>query len=212
MRLLGHNWVLMKVSFLEWRTQALATKTASLEAQVEALHQGAERDHVSIWRMRRHELDEVARRELSMTAGQLRNETVTTLRERIRAARAAAWDMEDPLASAPPGLMRMRVDEVAHQCQLRGLETFIGDRRMTKAQMIIALKEFVTAQAAAIRIPPVFPEEPREIPMSNGATNRGTASSAAAATDPRVPMQGITEQRKREAGHQADDRERATRC
>ena len=60
MRLFGPNWVLMKVSFLEWRTQALATKTASLEAQVAALHQGAERDHVSIWRMRRHELDEVA--------------------------------------------------------------------------------------------------------------------------------------------------------
>ena len=163
MRLLGHNWVLVKMSFLEWRTRALETKTVSLEAQVAALHQGGERDHVSIWRMRRHELDEVARRELSMTAGQLRNETVLTLRERIRHARAVAWDMNDPLTSAPPGLMRMRVEEVARQCHMRGIDTYEGERRLTKAQMIITLKEFVTAQAAAPRLP-LFQEAVGESP------------------------------------------------
>ena len=75
----------------------------------------------------------------------------------------------------------------------------------------IFLKDFVMEQAAAPRVLPLVQEEPRQIPMSNGTTNRGTASSAAAVTDPRVPMQGITEERKREAGYPADDQDRATR-
>ena len=143
--------------FLAWRIQVLEMSNEALKTECSRLEKDATRRLESIWTMRRVELEEVARRELGMTEGILKRETVVTLREKLRAARAAATDKEDPMMRVPPGLDRMRADLLAEECKRRGLDPQDTSRKSnlkTRPQMIVMIRDDVTARITQSEAPP----------------------------------------------------------
>ena len=106
----------------------------------------------SIWRMKKDELVEVARRELGLTQAQAQGETVLVLRERIRSHRVENQQQQmmstNPDAHLPKGLQRMTHPELAQECTRRGIETPSGSSnraQATRAQMIILIQDHIKA-------------------------------------------------------------------
>ena len=94
--------------------EAERTETARLSLK-------AGKKATSIWDMNKAELVELARVELNMTVAKANAETVTTLREKIRARRAITTVLDDPLATLPVGLSKMKKEELIQEAEQRGL-------------------------------------------------------------------------------------------
>ena len=129
--------------------------TVLLEAartEVSRLQEKLGRQAESIWRMKKDELVEVARRELGLSQAQAQAETVLVLRERIRSHRAEVRYQQvlstNPDAQLPKGLQRMTHAELVQECSRRGIEIPAGSSnraQATGAQMIILIQDHVKA-------------------------------------------------------------------
>jgi len=91
--------------------------------------------------MKKDELIEVARRELGMGPSRAQSETVTTLREKIRARREMVKVSEDPLSTLPKGLDKMDKAHLEEQVRFRDLTAI--PEKATRAQLIIAIRDDV---------------------------------------------------------------------
>ena len=128
------EWDWLRIMFLQWVSLTFQAKIQKLEDTFLPPPDEEMRPR-SIWEMRKPELEQVAQRELGFTAGRMQGETVRSLRDKIRFARRTAWERLHPEARLPVGLTRMRVQEVAEECMRRGIPTYEGYQRLTKAQM-----------------------------------------------------------------------------
>ena len=72
--------------FTQWRLVAVLTDLESLRTDNKRLIEKLGKQSASIWTMKKAELVEIARQELGMTRAKAEQETVVSLRERIRAA------------------------------------------------------------------------------------------------------------------------------
>ena len=138
--------LLVRLSFASWRMIVQATPAAALRTENERLSQLMGKQKDSIWVMNKEGLIEVAIRELGLTRVQAGKETVVTLRERIRRARAQNTADADPLKKIPPGLDRMKVDQLTAECTKRLLSTAT---LKTRPQMILAIREDVANRLQA---------------------------------------------------------------
>ena len=102
--------------------------------------------------MTKDELVEVARRELDMSSQRAQKETVVTLRERIRQARARAapeQEDEDPLTKIPKGLERMSLSDLSEECAKRNISIPMTDKKgPTRANLIVLIRDDVEERAA----------------------------------------------------------------
>ena len=137
---------------MAWRNQTLATLKEAWQSEALRLREMLGKRSDSIWHMNRAELARKAQQELGMSASQISRETVTTLREKLRRARAQAKEEADPMLQIPKGLERMNVDTLIEQCILRGLDIapLPGTKgaRKTRPQMIVAIREDVEVRIA----------------------------------------------------------------
>ena len=72
-------------------------------------------------RMRKHELVELARKELGLTATYANECTVKILREMIKQGRKANEEIEDPMKKLPKGFSTMRKTKLIAEAKNRGL-------------------------------------------------------------------------------------------
>ena len=142
-------WVrslLVRLVFASWRMVKALTTNQALTAENERLSKAATPTE-SIWRMRKEELVEVAIAELGVTRTQANAETVIVLRERIRRSRKEQAAEADPLQAVPPGLERMRVEDLVKECTNRQISVAAlpGEKgpRMARPQMMIAIRDDV---------------------------------------------------------------------
>ena len=138
--------LLVRLTFVTWKMIVQATLAEALGTEVRCLKQLLGKGKESIWVMNKEGLIEVAIRELNMTRVQAGAETVLTLRERIRKARALNIVEADPLRKIPPGLDRMKADQLATECTKRLLSTAT---LKTRPQMILAIREDVANRQQA---------------------------------------------------------------
>ena len=90
--------------------------------------------------MTRSQLEDVAYRELGFSLAQMREETVASLRERIRAQRKVTETALDPYAKKPVGLTKMKKEDLVLECQLRNI-AFTGTE--TNLQMQVKIMDDV---------------------------------------------------------------------
>ena len=104
----------------------------------------------SIWSMNKAELVEVAVKELSMPYQQAMAETVITLRERIRRARAGEKAMKDPMAQVPVKLDRMLHADLVKECEGRDISTVdpLSSKTKTRPQMIVDIRDDVSRRSS----------------------------------------------------------------
>ena len=142
----------LRILFMAWRSLTLATLKEAWQSEALRLREMLGKRSDSIWHMNRAELVRKAQQELGMSATQCRRETVTTLREKLRRARAQVEEETDPLLQVPKGLERMNADTLVEQCILRGLDVtpLPGTKgiRKTRPQMIVAIREDVEVRLA----------------------------------------------------------------
>jgi DNA-binding XRE family transcriptional regulator len=144
--------------FQAWRIVAVATLLEALRAEHGKLQEKLGKQAESIWRMKKEELVEVARRELGLTQAQAASETVLVLRERIRAHRQQIKLSElmttNPDTVVPKGLQRMTHAELVQEAVRRGLEMPASETNrpaMTRAQLIIWIQDHVKATQEMIQ-------------------------------------------------------------
>ena len=117
-----------------------------LEQTRAALTAAASAPVTSIWKMKKEDLLEVACRELGLEPHQLEKVTVLEIREKIRQHRVENKAVLDPRLQVPKGLSKMTVAELSQECEARNIELEAipsGSRGPNRAQMIIAIKEWV---------------------------------------------------------------------
>ena len=139
--------------FIAWRDVTIRTLREAFQAEIERLTELAGRQKESVWLMRKEQLVQVARVELDMPRFVAEKETVVTLRERIRRARALRERQEqprDPQAALPKGLEKMSAQELIQECVRRGINpenTEMRGRRATKTrpEMIVAIRDHAAA-------------------------------------------------------------------
>ena len=164
-------------AFAAWKMTALQMANAALKAENDQLEKITEKRKASLWTMRRVELDEVARRELGMTEGALAKETVISLRERIRAAREAAYQESDPLKRIPGGLDRMKAAQLVEECVRRGLNPNTeGGKSKTRPQMIVMIRDDVESRISASTTPPM--NQSRGTTRSSSQKRRSAAAGS----------------------------------
>ena len=115
---------------------------AALTRETQRLQEKVGAKSNSIWHANKAELQELARKELGMTMAQSANETVVTLRERIRRARDLAKTCENPEFKLPPGLERMKLEDLILEAASRGLP---GLPKPTRAALIVQIRDHVDA-------------------------------------------------------------------
>ena len=96
--------------------------------------------------MKKEDLLEVARRELGLEPHQLAKVTVIEIWEGLRQHRVENQAVRDPRLQVPKGLSKMTVTELSRECESRNIELEAipsGSRGPNRAQMIIAIKEWV---------------------------------------------------------------------
>lgn len=125
--------------FQAWRIVALLARALVLQAQLEDAQ--SNQRNPSIWTMKKAELIEVARRELSLRPDEAQAKSAVELRELLRAHREKLLSQQDPRNRLPPGLVKMRKDQLMQECALRDIVT----ERITRAQMISAIRSYVEA-------------------------------------------------------------------
>ena len=94
-----------------------------------------------LWAMTRSELVEKAKKDLGMTEAQMKDETVTSLRERLRSQKEVVDMLDDPRAKAPKGLDNMLREELKQECLLREINQ---SDPCTRPTMIVLIKDDVT--------------------------------------------------------------------
>ena len=168
---------------MEWRTVALLTMVAALNSEVKRLREAAGKRSESIWTMSKEDLIELARRELGMPRSLAEKETVVTLRERIRRDREQKKEESDPLMKLPPGLERMRAEELKAECEKRGLDTtpLPGTRGTckTRPQMILMIREEVERRNSNTGTPTPANQEERPRPKPSSAPRQAGSSDDA---------------------------------
>ena len=148
-----------RMMFVAWRDEINGRMRAGLQTEVTRLGEVAGRRGSSIWMMRKEDLIQCAYRELEMSRTQAERETVVTLRERLRQARArndAKASATDPLmqTQVPSGLERMTHAVLILECEKRGISTAAppaskgrAQRELkTRAAMIVDIKDHADAQ------------------------------------------------------------------
>ena len=126
-----------------FRSWMLLMARSSLEAQtteLARLNTALGKKKESIWSMNKAELVETARKELGLTLKQANDETVTTLREKLRRVRKATTVMIDPLATLPKGLEKLTLQELKEEAVVRGLPE---PEPVTRAKLIVLIRDDV---------------------------------------------------------------------
>ena len=104
--------------------------------------------------MKKEDLLEVARRELGLEPHQLEKVTLLEIREKIRQHRVENQAVQDPRLQVPKGLSKMTVAELRRECEARNIEIEaipFGSRGPNRAQMIIAIKEWVATASGLVQ-------------------------------------------------------------
>ena len=116
----------------------------------------------SLWNMNKAELKDKAIADLGMTAAQMKDETLTSLRERLRSQKEVTDMLLDPLAKAPKGLDSLKKDELRSELLQREINE---PDKCTRPKMIVLIRDDVARRMTMER--PVFlarnivnPEDP----------------------------------------------------
>jgi hypothetical protein len=133
---------LLRTCFSQWRILTLATLLQLARAAITTASSAVE---TSMWKMKKEDLIEMARRELRLENHQAAKATVIELREMIRQHRASAQNMRDPRLQVPKGPSKMTVAEPLQECNARDtqFEASSNSRGPNRAQMIMAIKQWV---------------------------------------------------------------------
>ena len=105
----------------------------------------------SLWNMNKAELKDKAIADLGMTAAQMKDETLTSLRERLRSQKEVTDMLQDPLAKAPKGLDSLKKDELRQECLLREINE---PDKCTRPKMIVLIRDDVARRITMER--PVY--------------------------------------------------------
>ena len=165
--------------FQAWRLAVLLVQLAGVRSEVGRLRAVAGRRSNSIWHMNKGELVEVAHRELGMSYEEASRKTVLHLRELIRRARSEAAVEQNPLCRVPPGLDRMKKEDLQAECLNRDI---LADATWTRPRMIVAIREDVeervraTSQSTAEVTPTT--EDPGQRQRSSSSRRRSHAETA----------------------------------
>ena len=146
----------------QWRTVVLQSRLARLENEVKELEAKDEERTSSMWTMRKEAKDEertssmwTMRKEeliqkvhddLGITRAHAESMTVLTLREKLRAHKAAVVRMANPLCVVPKGLEKMTRDQLIQDCIAREITEMVlsdGTGEVTRPKMIVAIREDV---------------------------------------------------------------------
>ena len=95
--------------------------------------------------MNRSDLVEKAKMDLGMTEAQMKNETVTSLRERLRSQKEVVDMLYDPLAKSPKGLDNMLKEELKQECLLREINQ---PDPCTRPKMIVLIRDDMAQRIA----------------------------------------------------------------
>ena len=151
-----------RMMFVAWRDEINGRMRAGLMTEVARLKATVGRREESIWLMKKEDLIQCAYRELGMSRTTAQQETMVTLRERIRQARAlreAVASEVDPLTQVPKGLERMCHADLLLECEKRGISTLSqtgkGHRGLkSRPNMIVDIKDYVDANKQRNVVPP----------------------------------------------------------
>ena len=81
-----------------------------------------------------------AKKGVGMTQAQFKNETVTSLRERLRSQKEVQNMTIDPLVKTPKGLGNLLLEELKQECLLRDIQVPQG-KDCTRPKMIVLIKD-----------------------------------------------------------------------
>ena len=123
-----------------WALVVVRTNAEALTTEVARLRNQLGKKATSIWNMSKADLQEVARQELGMTFAQSQQETLITLREKIRRVREMTKIKEDPLADLSKGLGAMKAEDLRTEVLKRNLPVI---PKATRAQMMIQIQDDV---------------------------------------------------------------------
>ena len=130
----------------QWRTVVLQSRLARLENEVKELEAKDEERTSSMWTMRKEELIQKVHDDLGITRAHAESMTVLTLREKLRAHKAAVVRMANPLCVVPKGLEKMTRDQLIQDCIAREITEMVlsdGTGEVTRPKMIVAIREDV---------------------------------------------------------------------
>ena len=148
-----HRAMIRRIIFQAWKGITISTLNEALKTEVERLQDMVGRQRESVWLMRKEQLIQLARQELDMPRYIAEKETVVSLRERLRKARAereAHSQPADPQAILPRGLDKMSREDLVQECVKRGInpENAVarnGKTAKTRPEMIVAIRDHVAA-------------------------------------------------------------------
>ena len=143
--------MMMQLVFAEWALITQRIQRHAAQTETERLRERLGKQKDSIWTMTKDELVEVAHRELQMSYQKAQKETVVTLRERIRQARAKLGPQPeaDPMLRIPKGLERMALADLSQECARREISSPMTDKRgPTRASLIVLIRDDVEERNA----------------------------------------------------------------
>ena len=114
--------MLVRLTFAAWRMVVSLTSVEGPAAENRRLAALLGKKKDSVWSQNKEDLIETARAELGTTIAMAGEETVITLREKIRRQRDRARLEADPLMAFPKGLEATKADDLATECVRRGLD------------------------------------------------------------------------------------------
>ena len=129
MRTDARRWIVRAV-FIAWRGLCLTQENYALEVRAREAEARADGNQTSIWKMNRHRLVDVALLETSLTTEDIARMTVPQIRTAVKnerdlkndAKKTKEWPCPQPeSAKLPPGMKRMKWEELADECRLRSL-------------------------------------------------------------------------------------------
>ena len=174
----------LRMIFMAWQLRVAVVSVAALAAENQSLKMKLGKRNNSIWEMKKADLVEVARQELGMTIAAAEKETVTTLREKIRANRMKLTTNQDPLTVLPKGLEKMTWLELHEEMQKRSLPT---PQKITRPMMIVAIREQVACFLETIVMNPQV--NPMNVSASQ-SSNQNSQNISAEAESMKVDAAG----------------------
>ena len=170
------NNIFMRMVFQAWAIVMVRTHREALRSENHRLGERLGKQKDSIWTMTKDELVEIARRELDMSMQKAQQETVLTLRERIRQARVGKPKADDlhPLLKLPKGLERLSLQDLSQECDKRGIAMPIKDKKEpTRAQLIILIRDDVERRQEATPAATAATRSPSVKRRANGHSGLG---------------------------------------
>ena len=145
--------IVKRVIFLSWKDLTGSTLKEAFRSEVERLQDLVGRQKESVWLMRKEQLIQLARQELDMPRHVAEKETVVSLRERLRRARADREVHAQPINSQavlPRGLEKMPREALIQECVQRGINpenavARTGKTGKTRPEMVVAIRDHVAA-------------------------------------------------------------------